>query len=160
MKNKKLGFTLMEIVLATRIIGIVLAPMPKLVSKILGYQANESLQNLSDINEMFTEIERDFMFVSGIGNINYTGLPNNLIITKADGCVISFDYNSTANTFTKTITTTPPSTNCGRMLIVDNLHTDFTFEKETSLPVFNLRIRKNWDTNNMRPQFIKIRPFL
>lgn len=63
--NNKKGFTLFEMIVSLAILTILMSPLPKMLATVIDYQIREDTRNLSDINEMFTEMERDFLYING-----------------------------------------------------------------------------------------------
>lgn len=78
--NNKKGFTLFEMIMALAILTILMSPLPKMLGTVINYQIKEDTRNLSDINEMFTEMERDFLYLNGhsldVGNNGFDGKEN------------------------------------------------------------------------------------
>lgn len=180
--NKKKGFTLFEMIISVTLLTLLMSPFPKMVATIINYQIKEESKNLLDINEMFTEIERDFLYLNGhVKDVrkngfdakenfdydleptpinNYYGVLNKTIKIKTFyGCEITYGYDSDTKIFSKTINVNPLNVNCGRELKVDNIKT-LEFNKINNIIVFDLKITKDWDTENNFTQFIKIRPFM
>ena len=179
--NKKKGFTLFEMIISVTLLTLLMSPFPKMVATIINYQIKEESKNLLDINEMFTEMERDFLYLNGhkkdIDNngfdgkenfhydlertpFHYSGVLNKTMDIKTFyGCEITYGYNSNTKIFSKTINVNPVNVNCGRELKVDNIKT-LEFNKINNIIVFDLKITKDWDKSNNFTQFIKIRPFM
>lgn len=180
--NKKKGFTLFEMIISVTLLTLLMSPFPKMVATIINYQIKEESKNLLDINEMFTEMERDFLYLNGhkkdsddnfdgkenfkydlertlINNYYYGVLNKTMKIKTFYGCEITYGYNSDTKIFSKTINVNPLNVNCGRELKVDNIKT-LEFNKINNIIVFDLKITKDWDTENNFTQFIKIRPFM
>ena len=186
MNNKKLkinkkGFTLIEIIISLAILTIIMSPIPVMIAKIIKFQIKEEARNLIDINEIFNEMERDFLYINGHnldydnngfdGNenfyyrlepqiSNYFPLKNNLLKIKTFyNCEITYQYDSINKIFSKTINNKPVDVDCGRELKVYNIKT-MEFNKIDSIILFDLKITKDWDIENNYTQFIKIRPFI
>lgn len=180
--NKKSGFTLLEMIMSLAMLTMMMSPLPKMLATVINYQIKEEGKNLLDVNEMFTEIERDFLYLNGhIKDVrkngfdakenfdydlerthidNYHPVQNKTIKIKTFyGCEITYAYNDVTKIFSKTINVNPVDINCGRELKVANIKT-LELNKIDNIIVFDLKITKDWDNEDNFTQFVKISPFM